>query len=247
MRFRLPLLAFLLLSAPPAAPAQTPAPVPHLPPPRHEGSAELAFVGTSGNSSTQTIGAGSEFIYRAQPWQSKVTLNYVRNRADGKLTAESFAFALRGERPLRDGYSGYGEYSYQRDHFAGIRNRNAVDSGVAYRLVDRASQTLTVDGAFGYAHESRVTGATLSTATVTAGAEYKRHLTATSEVAEEGRLVAAPARATDWRYKNVASLSTKVAAFWSLKVSNTVSYVHFLAPGFENTDVRTSIALVAKF
>jgi hypothetical protein len=43
--------------------AQTPAP----PPPAREGSAEFAFVGTTGNSSTQTIGLGGELIYRPSP------------------------------------------------------------------------------------------------------------------------------------------------------------------------------------
>ena len=48
--------------------AQAPAP----PPPEREGSAEFAFVGTTGNSSTQTIGLGGEFIYRPVPWESKL-------------------------------------------------------------------------------------------------------------------------------------------------------------------------------
>ena len=57
------LLAFLCLNVlAGAARGQTPAPPqqPPPPPPKTEGSAEFAFVGTSGNASTQTIGVGGE-------------------------------------------------------------------------------------------------------------------------------------------------------------------------------------------
>jgi hypothetical protein len=59
------------------------------PPPKREGSAEFAFVGTTGNSSTQTIGLGGEFIYRPSPWESKFKVSYVRNEAEDQLRAQA--------------------------------------------------------------------------------------------------------------------------------------------------------------
>src|SRR4029079_4984915 len=130
MRSRLSLMALsVLLWFPAVSLAQTPAPAgPPPPPPPHEGSAEFAFVGTSGNSSTQTIGAGGEFIYRPNPWETKVKLNYVRNEADDEVTAQPFLLLLRAQRPIRPRLAGYGQYGYQRDRFAGIINRNAFET-----------------------------------------------------------------------------------------------------------------------
>jgi len=55
-------LATLLLAlSPTMALAQAPAPAP---PPAREGSVDFAFIGTTGNSSTQTIGLGGEVIVR---------------------------------------------------------------------------------------------------------------------------------------------------------------------------------------
>src|SRR5262245_51365026 len=48
------------------AAAQAAAPPP--PPPRHEGTAEVAFVGVTGNASTSTFSAGGEYITRPTSW-----------------------------------------------------------------------------------------------------------------------------------------------------------------------------------
>jgi putative salt-induced outer membrane protein YdiY len=231
-----------------AAAAQTPAAAaPPPPPPLYEGSAEFAFVGTSGNSSTQTIGAGGEFIYRPEPWEGKVKLNYVRNKADEELTAQSFLFATRAQRSFRARASGFGQYEYQRDRFAGILNRNAFEGGVEYTVADTHREKLTTDGGFGYAHESRLLAEDLSAATLGAGAAYALKISETSRFTEDGHLVFSLAHGSDWRYTNTAALSAKVSSLWSLKLSNTIQYVNFPAPGFKNTDVQTAIALDARF
>src|SRR6476660_7045659 len=127
-------LAVLGVTARPS-PAQTPA-APPPPPPAREGSAEFAYVGTSGNSSTQTIGLGGELIFRPAPWETRVKVAYIRNKADEELTAESFLLVFRAQRQLRPRLSAYGQYGYQRDRFAGILDRNAVEGGLAYVWID---------------------------------------------------------------------------------------------------------------
>ena len=109
-------LAFVVLSAVPRF-VSAQAAVPPAPPPAKEGSAEFAFVGTAGNSSTQSVGLGGELIYRPSPWESKLKLNFVRNEAEGELKAQTFVMSLRAQRPIRPRLSGYGQYGYLRDRF----------------------------------------------------------------------------------------------------------------------------------
>src|SRR5262245_13761973 len=89
IRFRLlfTLGVFVTLFARPAVAQQTPPP----PPPAREGTAEFAFVGTSGNSSTQALGLGGEVTFRPSPWVFNSKAAYVRNEADDVVEAESFA------------------------------------------------------------------------------------------------------------------------------------------------------------
>src|SRR5215470_14271184 len=103
------LILAAIVCAPLAAHAQPAPAAPPPPPPLHEGSAEFAFVGTTGNSSTQSIGLGGEFIYRPSPWETKLKITYVRNETEDQLRAQSFIMALRGQRPVRPQVSVYAQ------------------------------------------------------------------------------------------------------------------------------------------
>ena len=223
--------------------AQTPPP----PPPEREGSAEFAFVGTTGNSSTETIGLGGEFIYRPSPWETKFKVSYVRNEAEDQLKAQALVLSLRAQRPIQPRLSGYGQYGYQRDRFAGILDRNAVEGGLAYSWLQDAPQKLIVDAGLGYANEQRLLGNNLSTATLSGGGLYTVKISDTSELTEDGHFVFALSNGRDWRYTNAVALTAKVSAVFSLKVSNTIRYLNLPVVGFRATDAVTAVALVAKF
>ena len=240
-------LAVVILSALPGLSyAQAPT-APPPPPPVREGAAEFAFVGTTGNSSTQAIGLAGEYIYRPSPWEMKATTKYVRNKAEDALKAQSFLAVFRTQRPITPRLSGYGEYGYQRDRFAGILDRNAVQAGLAYSAIAQARQKLVADAGFGYANEQRLLGDNLSTGTLGAGGVYTLKISDTSDVSQDGHFVFSLSDGTDWRYANAVALTAKVTTVFSLKLSNTIRYVNLPVAGFKSTDAITAIALVAKF
>src|SRR5688572_1486397 len=153
MTYRVEISALLLtLIVFSGLPTPARAQAPPAPPPEREGSAEFSFVGTTGNSSTQTIGLGGEIIYRPSPWETKFKAAYVRNEAENELRAQALVLTVRAQRLIRPRLSGYGQYGYQRDRFAGISARNTVDAGLAYSWIATASHNLTVDGGLGYAN-----------------------------------------------------------------------------------------------
>ena len=105
-----------------------------------------------------------------------------------------------------------------------------------------------MDASFGYAHESRVDTPDLSDPLLAVGAVYRLKLSAVADISDDARFsVAVADGGNDWRFANIASVNSKLNSFLSLKVSNTVRYVHAPAPTFETTDTITAIALVAKF
>lgn len=220
---------------------------PPAPPPLREGSAEFAFVGTTGNSSTQTLGLGAEYIYRPAPWETRLKVSYVRNQSEDELRAQAFLLTARGQRAITPRLSGYGQYGYLRDRFAGILNRNAVEGGLTYAWIDQAPHKLVADAGLGYANETRVLGDNLSTATLGTGAVYTLKISDTSEISEDGHFVFSLSEGRDWRYSNAVALTAALTTVLSLKVSNTVRYLNLQVAGFESTDAITSVALVAKF
>jgi putative salt-induced outer membrane protein len=229
----------------PAVAAAQAAPPP--PPPSQEATAELAFVGTTGNSSTSTFSVAGEHIARPTSWVIKNRAAFLRNETEDVLTAKSLLYLFRGERTINPRLSAFGEYAYFTDEFAGIDHRNSVLGGLAYKLINTAAHQLTADAGIGYLNEQRLTGDDVSSATYGFGSDYQWTISPTATLEDEARLTGVFETAEDWRFLHVISLTSRLTQLLSLKVSNTVRYLHLPPPGFTGTDTTTSIALVAKF
>jgi putative salt-induced outer membrane protein len=223
--------------------AQQPPP----PPKPREGKAEFAFVSTTGNAASQTIGASGEIILRPPQWVVEGRAAFVRNEAEGELSAKSFAGRGRLSRVLNPRLQAYGQYAYLRDLFAGVEHRNAVEGGLSFRVLETARQSLYTDAGLGYLHEQRIGVESLSTATASTGARYKFRLSETSDISEDFLTSFDLSEEGTWRLYQALALTAKVAEPLSLKISNVVRYVGEPVPGFEQTDTITSAALVLSF
>jgi len=241
------LLLCALLSLPLPALAQAPPAAAPPPPPKQEGAAEFAFVGTTGNASTQTVGLNGELILRPEKWVITNKANFIRNESESELTAQSFGYLFRAARAFSPRLSAFGEYAYFRDEFAGIAHRNSLVGGLSFKLVDLPKHVFFTDAGLGYMHETRLAADDVSSATWSLGAGYKWKISETAEFTEDFRVTGLFADASDWRILQAAAVSARLTKLFSLKVSNTIRYLHAPVPGFEDTDTTTSVALVAKF
>jgi putative salt-induced outer membrane protein YdiY len=111
--------------------------------PKQEGSAQVSFVGTTGNTSTSTFSAGGEYIYRPDKWLFKDRLLFINNQTDGVTSANSLLYAMRAERTLNARTSAFGEYRYFQDELAGVTHRNDVTGGLAYKVATGPTHILT--------------------------------------------------------------------------------------------------------
>jgi putative salt-induced outer membrane protein len=235
--------AVVLSCAASLARAQAPAP----PPPAHQTSAEVSFVGTSGNSSTESIGVGIAREDHIDGWIITSKAAYVHNSSFGELKAESVALAFQGNKTLTPKLSAFGKYGFLHDRFAGIESRNTVGFGLAYIVLENTRNKLTADGAFGYAQEERTISPTTKSGTWDMGLLYTLKLSDNAEISDDARMVFSLSDGQDWRSGNIASVTAKLNSIFSLKFSNTVRYVNEPVPTFQKTDTITSVALVAKF
>lgn len=242
MTRRLSLTAAALVFYPTVALCQAPAP-----PPKHEATGEVAFVGVSGNASTNTFGVGFEDIVRPTGWVVRQRLAFVRNESDGTPNAQSFLYTPRAEKTINARLSAFGEYQYFRDRFAGVAHRNMMAAGLSAKLVNQDRHKLAADFGLGYLNETRLSGDDVSSAIYSAGTNYKLKLSDTAELADEVGVVGTFSRGEDWRVAHTIAVTAKLTDAVSLKVSNGIRFSNFPAPGFKKTDVITSVALVAKF
>ena len=242
MSSRASLLSALLVVMPVSAFAQAAAPPP--PPPKHEVSGELAYVGVSGNASTNTFGIRFETVHRPESWLIRQRLSFVRNESEGELTAEAFSYTPRVEKVLNARMSVFGEYQYFRDEFAGVDNRNAVNAGLAIKLVTQDRQTLSADVGLGYLNEQRLAGDDVSSGVYSAGTAYTLKISDTADLTDDFAFVGTFDRAEDWRIAHTIAVTAKLTEIFSLKASNNIRYANFPPPGFKTTDSVTSVALV---
>lgn len=227
-----------------AAPSAAPSPPA---PPLMEGSAEVSYVGTSGNSDTQTLGAGTTLTVRPGEWTITNKASLVRNTDRGQVRAQSTLVETQIGRRLAPTLSLVAKHGYSRDRFAGINHRNTADVGLSFEAIAGKRQTLKLDAGVGYASERRRTGANLSTAIGTTGVFYKVALSSSATVENATQVVFSLENSTDRRISNVTSLSARLNALLSMKVTHTTRWVKSPAPGFRKTDTITGVALVAKF
>ena len=248
MRITRALFLGLLLLPRGAAAQAPPAPAaPPPPPPKVEGTAEAAFVGLTGNTSSSTFSTSGLLINRSDKWLIRNRGVFIRGEEAGVLTAKSIFYSPRAERSLSARTSAFGEYIYFQDRFAGVSARNTVAGGVSFKAIKTDSQSLSLDVSAGYLNEHRTAGDNISSGIYSLGWGYRLKMTKTSELTDDFAYTGVTSNSMDWRLAHVIALTAKISSVLSLKVSNAIRYLHSPVPGFKSTDTTTSVALVAKF
>src|SRR5580704_1166403 len=118
--------------------AQDPPP----PPPLWDTQLGLSFVGTSGNTDTNTLGADFSLHRRWTVWQLESTASAVETSSDDVRTAERLLAGVRGTRTLTPIIGFTTGEKLEHDPFAGVNVRSIADVGLTYSLVKRTLWTL---------------------------------------------------------------------------------------------------------
>ena len=236
-----------IITIPCALPLYAQAPPAAEPPPRWERKAEVSFVGTGGNTETQSAGLGASMVYRPGVWTTEAKARFVRSEANAVETARSLTADLRQGRALTPRVDVFGRYGFLSDEFSGIDARSTIDGGLGYKLMTGPVHTLRVDGGLGYSREDRITGAELSFALANFGTAYKWQITGTTDLTDSAIYTRSLDEGEDWRFNNTIALTAALASIFSLKAAHELKHANAPVPGFEATDTLLSVALVAKW
>jgi putative salt-induced outer membrane protein YdiY len=218
------------------------------PKPLFSGKAELSFVNTTGNTTTQTLGTAVGFKVRPDHWLVESDSDFVRTTTDDALQAEAVSSTLRFSRAVSQRVDAYGQTRYARNAFAGLRNQYAYELGFSARLLEKPNpHRLNGELAFGYISEDRVEEEDRTLATCSTGMRYAWKLSRTSEFTQDTYFTVDMGRAGDFRVRNASSIAAALTATLSLKFSHTLMYLNQPVDGFRRTDTVNSAALVARF
>jgi putative salt-induced outer membrane protein YdiY len=222
--------------------AQAPPPEP---PPRVEATAQFAFLNTTGNAPTQSLGTGGDVTWRPGVWTHNAKAAFAQNETDGVTSARSITSLVRSSRSFNTRLSGYGQYDYLRDAFSGIDQRHVVEGGVSVKAVQSERQQLRLDAGLGYLNEKRPLDS-LDSATISTGALYRVAISPTAEFKYEPRYLLTVNESDAWKFDQIASLGVSINSILALKASHTIRYSAAPPIGFETTDTIMAVSLVAK-
>jgi putative salt-induced outer membrane protein len=227
------------------APARAQAPPP--PPPLWEAQVGAAFVGTSGNTETSTVGADFSSIRRWPVWQIESAAAAVRSSDHDVRTAERYLAAIRGKRQLTTilGLSA-GERA-ERDQLAGMDFRSILDGGLNWALARGPRWTLDGVTAVGWSHEKPASGAGRNRPVGVLQALSRVPFGTTGSTTQ--RVTYYPDFKESSAYRSEAEVTAQAAmnSRLALKLGYLFRFSNAPVPGFKKADNTTTASVVLRW
>jgi putative salt-induced outer membrane protein YdiY/ketosteroid isomerase-like protein len=215
--------------------------------PLFEGRAELSFVSTGGNASTETLGFSAEAIRRTLRTTTTGRTSFVRTSNDDIENARSLNMLVRHGLRLSERVEAFARGGYLRDLFSGLEHRVNADAGFSYVAPQPLQRALKIDFGVGATREVRLFDANQAVLNATIGGSFRARLRPSAEITAESQGVADFAHASNWRLVNDLSLSTGIGSILSARLSYSLRYANRPVPGFRRTDRTVSAALVFRY
>lgn len=212
-----------------------------------KGKAELSYVSTGGNASTQTIGTGGEAVVSPGQWRLEARSSYLRTRTNGQTRSRRLTGQLRAARGVGEHAELFARGTYLRNTFAGIDNSVDGAAGVTALLIRGEPQRLSFDSGFGYIGEDRTRGQGRYVGTFDMGLRHQWEFSRRNRISNDASLKTDVDRTSDWRVTHVAALQAALNAVLALKLSHEINYRNEPVPGFNRADTVAAAAIVATF
>ncbi|MFA7541324.1 MAG: DUF481 domain-containing protein, partial [Lysobacterales bacterium] len=131
-----------------------------------DGTGELGFVSSSGNSRSDSINARLGLKYEDGDWRHSLSLSGLRQRGETlvlvdpgdpdsgerimQTTANRYSIGAQAARKLNERNALYASMRYENDDFAPYQYQAIISTGWAHTAIDSERTTLTVEGGPGY-------------------------------------------------------------------------------------------------
>lgn len=211
------------------------------------GSLGLAYLATSGNTNTSSLGFELKFEREPRPWGLRGRALTYRAREDDKTTAERYLAGLRTERAFEDRWSVFAGASGERDRFKGINLRSIVEAGGLYHALLGPRHNLSFDAGVTWTWAEDVRKESVDSVGLVAGVSYSLQLSENAELTERFIYYPNLDESDDWRYRSETALTAKINTRWAIKLGYLITYDNLPVEGFEKRDTTSSASIVMSF
>jgi len=216
-------------------------------PKKWKDAAELSYVQASGNSKTTTIAAKNLYNYDWEKAALELAAGGLGTKSKNTVTAEQYTVSEKVSLKLSGKNYAFEKAVWNKDRFAGIKDRHDVGLGLGRNLLDTADDKLSLEAGGGYIFEDRLRSENKSFGTYRGYAKYIRTLSATANASQDLEYIGNMQDTKGYRMNAETALVASISTHFSLKTSYLWKYVNSPAAGFKKTDTLTSMAIIVNY
>ncbi len=209
---------------------------------------ELGYLGTSGNSDSQTLSALYSNEYQ---WLETTDLHFRADayygEKDGDKTDERYRAHALANHMLNDRWYAYAEAGALRNPFEGFEQQYNGGIGIGYIVLDNATQLLKVRGGYQYRYANLTTGDDEDYHFLKLGANHEYHFNEKTDIVSELNFLEDLEKTNDYEIVFRTALKTALVENFSLRVGFEVKYDNSPVDDKDKTDTTTTVGIVYDF
>lgn len=208
---------------------------------------EVSVLSSNGNTRSNTTSAKNTFNYKWSQSAFELIFGGLGARNKGETVAEKYFANEKYSYKLSDRNYAFEKFGWDKDRFAGIKNRYESNLGLGRELIKRPTDLLIFELGGGYVNEERENTKVNDFSSGRAYSKYTRTLSPTANFSQDAEYIANFEDKDDFRVNTETALTATLTTHLSLKVGYTWKHVGKPAVGFGRNDTTTSVALIANY
>jgi putative salt-induced outer membrane protein YdiY len=224
-----------------------------------QGSAELGYINTSGNTVSSTLNAKVTLDSDLEYWRHAFEASAYNNSDDDVRSAEQYNTFWQSNYKFNAHQSIFARGEYDDDRFSGWEYQATVTAGYSQRINFSDKMTLDLDAGPGYRYSvydkdynddggNRVwqpeLGNDISEAMVRLAADYNWAFSDTASFQQQFSMEAGKDNVIN---RSITSLTMDLTSVLALKLSYDVKYTDDVLPSVNQYDRKTIISILYKF
>jgi len=214
---------------------------------RWKDGAEVSVVSTNGNSKTTTTSIKNTFTYAWTKTALELIGGGLGASSGNQVTAEQYNASEKVIRTLEGKNYVFEKGGWNKDRFAGIRDRFDANLGLGRYLLDRPANTLNTEIGPGYVNEDRIDAPRNEFASGRVYAHYVHIFNASTRFSQDAEYIADFQDGRDYRLNTESALIAALTTHLSLKTSYVWHRVNEPPPAAGKDDTITSVALLINY
>ncbi len=210
----------------------------------YEASIAFGYVGTTGNTDTDTFNTEVLLDITTENWLHKMKFQGLGSQENAQATAERYYFGNKSDYNLDENQYLFLKGSYTDDRFSGFEYQAAVSAGYGRHLIKNDRFELQGFGGLGYRENSIINGGSEGEVIVSLGEEFEWIISENAVFTQSFTTEIGDVRTTSILE---LGLETNIIGDITTKIAFQARSNSDVPVGREKTDTLTSVSLVYSF